>query len=175
MLKNGQLLLEVLVGILILSFLSLIIFLIFNFLPEVINTIDESIIIYNLALNYKNILLGLSRTNYSLFEDLIYNQPYYLITTSSGYEIKIGKEIINEYGYYRWFELIDDSLIKVYLQTPNNFYNFPFSLVNIREKIFVQENWQIATTGVIRVEEISNQYLEKSANIEIDGQIRLSQ
>lgn len=175
--KNyGQLLIEVLIGLIILSFLSLILFLIFNAWPKFVKSIDDSIIIYNRALNYQSILIGLSRTNFSQFDNLVINQPYHFSPTSSGYEIKIGKDNF-ENDYYQWFQIDENKLIKVYIQTPTNLYSFNFQLANIKEKIFVQDKWEIATTAIIdlTVNTSVNQYYDKSQNIQINGQIQLSQ
>ena len=176
MLKNGQFLTEALLGLLILSFLSLIVFFTFNILPRFIQSVDESIIVYNKSLNYQNILIGLARKNPSQLENLVINYPYYLFTTTTGYEIKIGKENL-ENNYYQWFIVDDNNLIKVYLQTPTNIYIFPLNLSNINEKTFVQDKWQIATSAVIDLTTNTeiNQYYEKSQNIEIDGKIKLLQ
>lgn len=176
MINNGQLLIEVLMGLLILSFLSLIVFLIFNTLPKFIQSVDESILVYNKSLNYQNILIGLSRKNFSQFEQLLINQPYYFVATSIGYEIKTGKENLGN-EYYQWFIVDNNNLVNVYLQTPNNIYTFPLNLNNIREKIFTQKKWEIATSAVIDLTTNSeiNQYSEKSQNIQINGQIKLSQ
>ncbi|GIW66114.1 MAG: hypothetical protein KatS3mg095_0012 [Candidatus Parcubacteria bacterium] len=172
MIKNAQLLVEVLIGILILSFLSLIIFFIFNIIPQSIKNSDEVIIIYNSSLNYENIILGLSRKNYSQFENLLNNQPYYI---NNNYEIKLGKEkYLND--YYRWFEKNEDK-INVYIQSLNNIYIFPLKIANIKEKIFFQDKWETATDSVIDLTTVSNinQYNSKSENIQTNGQIQLSQ
>ncbi|GIW65735.1 MAG: hypothetical protein KatS3mg094_254 [Candidatus Parcubacteria bacterium] len=169
--NNGQLLLEVLTGILILSFLSLIIFLIFNIIPQSIENADKSIIIYNSALSYQSIVLGIARKNYSQFENLLKNQPYYF---DNNYEIKVGKDnYLN--GYYRWFEITDDSL-NVYIQTSKDIYSFPLKITNIKELIFIQDSWEVATDSIVDASSgIINQYNNKSENIKINGQIELSQ
>jgi len=176
MLNHGQLLIEVLIGILIISFLSLIVFLIFNIIPQSLKFSEESLMIYNRALNYQNILLGLTRSKFSQFNDLLINQPYYLSATSNGYEIKTGKEIIDN-NYFQWFEIDNNKLIKVYFQTPNNLYSFNFQLINTVEKIFSQDRWEVATDTIIdlTVTTQTNYYWYKSNNIEVNGQIQLSE
>jgi hypothetical protein len=175
MLFNGQLLVEVLVGILILAFLSLILFLIFNAVPKFIQSIEESIIVFNRSLNYQNILIGLSRKSFSQFESLLVDQPYFLSPTTTGYEIKIGKENFNN-DYYQWFEINKDNLITVYIQSPFNVYSFPLLLSGLKDKIFIQDKWEVATDTVIDLTTNPNvnQYYQKSQGIQINDKIQLS-
>ncbi|MGC8981383.1 MAG: hypothetical protein ACP5JU_00280 [Minisyncoccia bacterium] len=173
--NKGQILIEALLSILLVILLSLSIFIIFNTIPNVLRYSEESLIFYNLNLNYQNILYGIARENFSKFDELVDNIDYYFVPTSTGFDIQEGREEIDVRGekYYIWFQILDLSLdedpnkklMAIFIQTPSLLYKSNLILTRWNIKAFLQENW---TTPNIEgpLTTINGEYATKSPAVE---------
>jgi len=179
---KSQILIEVLIGIVFLSFLSILIFLYFNVFSKIDLISEESIFVYTKFMNYQNILLGLSRENFSQIEDLEYNKSYFLKPTTSGYIITEGveMELLKSNQYLIWFEKPSSigeqdnkKLIYIYIQSPFKAYKNSLLLANIKEKVFNQSQWLISTTSVISANTSSIYYQEIDNITTTDDYIKL--
>jgi len=174
---KGQFLVEALIGLLLVILLALSIFVVFNTIPNVLRYSEESLISFHLNLNYQNILNGISRENFSKFDELIENVEYYFVPTSTGFDIQEGKEEINVRGekYYVWFQVLKEAidndptrkLLGIFVQTPSFLYNTKLILTRWNMKVFLQENWTIPNTiGPLNVATVNGYYSTKTPNVE---------
>lgn len=181
---KAQFLIEVLIGVVVLIILAVSLFLIFTIIPRAIRYSEDSLIVFNLSSNYINILNGIARENFIMLDMLTKDTDYKLESTTTGYLIKEGREYYNYLGdnYAVWFRVIDPifendpakKLIEVYVQTPSYIYSSPLILTNLKEFVFFQDEWIVATSSVIYVTPTTtiNQYYSTSG-INTDGEIYL--
>jgi competence protein ComGC len=179
-----QILVETLIAIVFISFLTLLVFFIFNVVSKINLISEDAIFVYNKFINYQNILLGLSRENFSQIEDLEYGKNYFLKPTTSGYMIVEGieNEIWKSNQYLIWFEksssfyeLDNKKMIYIYIQSPNKLYKSNLLLANIKERVFNQNEWLFPTTSILSVNTTSIYYQEIENLTTSDGSIRLSE
>lgn len=185
---KSQMILEVIIGLSIFILIAILIFLLFTIVSKALKISDESLIIYNLSTNYSYILFGIARENFSKFDMLEEGINYFLLPTSSGYEIKEGKETY-AYGlenYYVWFTVENKNLegdpsqklFKIYVQSPSTLRSSPIVLTNLKERTIFQDYWKEATSSIILISPGMSAtsliyYSTKSENININGEVFL--
>jgi len=181
--NEGQFLVEILIAMVVLVILSVTLFYVFSVLPRAIRYSEDSLIVFNLSTNYINILNGISRKNFVVLDSLSKNTDYYLEATSSGYEIKEGKGYFSYIGedYAVWFRIIDSAfendpsrkLIEIYVQTPSYIYSSPLIVTNLKEFVFLQDEWSEATTSIITVTPTTSIKQFSSSSLGTNGEIYL--
>jgi len=182
--NKAQFLVEVLITIVILIILTVTLFYVFSVLPRAIRYSEDSLIVFNLSNNYINILNGISRKNFQALDMLSKDTDYYLAATSSGYEIKEGRNYFSYIGenYAVWFRVVDPifendpakKLIEIYVQTPSYIYSSPLILTNLREFVFLQDEWSEATTSIITVNPTTTiKQFSTSSNLGTNGEVYL--
>lgn len=185
---KSQMLLEIIIGLSIFITVSILIFLLFTIVSRSLKYSEESLVIYNLSSNYTYILLGISRENFSQLDNLEENVDYFLSPTSTGYEIKEGKEVYQSKSdiYYVWFRIVNSNLegdisqklLKIFVQTPSSLRSTPIILTNLKERTVFQDEWKEATSSIILISPTTSAtsliyYSTKTENIKIDGEIYL--
>jgi len=182
--SKAQFLVEILVASIVLIILTFALFYVFSVLPRAIRYSEDSLIVFNLSNNYINILNGISRTNFIALDLLSKDTDYYFQATTSGYTIKEGKELFSFLGenYAVWFRIVDHifendpakKLVEIYVQTPSYIYSSPLILTNLREFVFLQDEWIEATTSIITVTPTTLiKQFATSSNLGINGEIYL--
>jgi hypothetical protein len=174
--NRGQFLVEALLSLLLVILLALSIFIVFNTIPNVLRYSEESLISSNLNLNYQNILNGISRENFSKFDELVPDIEYYFVPTSTGFDIQEGKEEVDVRGdkYYVWFQLKEEAidsdpnkkLFVIFVQTPSFLYNTNLILTRWNMKVFLQENWTTINEGPFTPLTINGYYSTKTPNVD---------
>ena len=185
---KAQILMEVIVGISVFVIISILIFVLFTIVSKGLKYSEEALIVYNLSSNYSFILLGISREKFSKLDLLEENIDYYLTPSSSDYEIKEGRETVQQPSgiYYVWFRVKNKflesnpslKLINIFVQTPSTVFSYPLILSNLREKTIFQDLWQEATSSIITITPTTSAtsliyYSTKSPEVNTDGEIYL--
>jgi len=183
---KAQLLLEILISLSVFITIALLIFLLFTIVARGLRYSEESLVAYNLSSNYSFILLGISRDNFTKLDLLEENIDYYLTPTSSGYEVKEGKDLIKKASgnYYVWFRIKSKvlegdpalKLVNIFVQTPSTLLSYPLILSNLKEKTIFQDEWREATSSIIVITPTTTAtsliyYSTKSPEINIDGEV----
>jgi len=182
--NKSQFLVEILISMVIIIILAVTLFYVFTVLPRAIRYSEDSLIVFNLSNNYVNILNGISRKNFIVLDLLSKDINYYLKATTSGYEIKEGIESFSYMGenYAVWFKMVDPTfendpsrkLVEIYVQTPSYIYAFPLILTNLKEFVFLQDEWSEATTSIINVTPTTTiKQFATSSGINTNGEIYL--
>lgn len=185
---NSQVLLEVIIGMSVFILVAILIFLLFAIVSRALKISEEALIVYNLSSNYSYILLGIARENFSQLDFLEERINYFLSPTSSGYEIKEGKELYPYKidNYYVWFTVENKNLegdpsqklIKIYVQTPNTLKSSNIILTNLKERSIFQDSWIEPTSSIITISPTTSAtsliyYSTKSPNVNVNGEIFL--
>ena len=180
-----QILMEVIVGLSVFVIVAILIFVLFVIASKGLKYSEEAFVSYNLSSNYSFILLGISREKFSKLDLLEENIDYYLSPSSSGYEIKEGKELIQMPSgiYYVWFRIKNKALesnpslklLSIFIQTPSTLFSYPLILSNLKEKTIFQDIWTEATSSIITITPTTSliYYSTKSPHINIDGEVYL--
>lgn len=185
---KAQILMEVIVGLSVFVVVSILIFILFVIVSKGLRYSEEALVVYNLSSNYSFILLGIAREKFSKLDLLEENVDYYLFPSSSSYEIKEGKELVQlpSGNYYVWFRIKNKSLesnpslklVNIFVQTPSTLFSYPLILSNLKEKTIFQDIWSEATSSIITITPTTSAtsliyYSTKSQEIYTNGEIYL--